>query len=47
MKRKKLVKQALKNPELYFPAELAYFELWRKEKKEAKKRQVHNKADQQ
>ena len=39
-KKKKLVKNALKNPELHTPAELKFFELWlthKKEKKEAKK----------
>lgn len=42
MKKKKLVKEALKHPELFAPAELSFFELWlrkRKEAKEAKKRQ--------
>jgi hypothetical protein len=28
MKTKKLVRKALKNPELYSPAELAYFKTW-------------------
>ena len=40
--KKKLVKSALEHPELYAPAELSFFELWmrkRKEKKEAKKRE--------
>ena len=40
--KKKLVKSALESPELYAPAELSFFELWlrkRKEKKEAKKRE--------
>jgi hypothetical protein len=27
-KKKKLVKKALKNPELYTPAEIQYFKLW-------------------
>lgn len=39
-KKKKLVKNALKHPELHTPAELKFFELWlthKKEKKEAKK----------
>jgi hypothetical protein len=41
--KKKLVKSALKHPDLYSPAELTYFKLWlqkRKEKKQAKKFQV-------
>ena len=40
MKKKKLVKKALKNPELYTQAELQYFRLWlatRRKQKEAKK----------
>jgi hypothetical protein len=40
MKKKKLVKQALKNPHLYSDGELNYFELWlnkRKKEKEQKK----------
>ena len=43
MKKKKLVKQALNNPELYAPAELSFFQLWlreRKAKKDAKKRRA-------
>lgn len=39
-KKKKLVKKALKNPDLYTPAELQYFRLWlqnRKKQKEVKK----------
>ena len=38
--KKKLVKNALKHPEMYAPAELSFFQLWlkkRKEKKAAKK----------
>ena len=38
--KKKLVKSALEHPELYAPAELSFFQLWlrkRKEKKAAKK----------
>jgi hypothetical protein len=41
--KKKLAKEALKHPELFAPAELSYFELWlksRKEKKQAKKTRV-------
>ena len=39
MKKKKLVKEALKHPELYTPGELAYFNRWlwlKKQKKAAK-----------
>lgn len=39
-KKKKLVKGALKNPELYSQAELQYFRLWlanKKKQKQAKK----------
>lgn len=38
--KKKLAKDALKHPELFAPAELAYFERWlrsRKERKDAEK----------
>lgn len=37
MKKSKLVKQALKNPNLYSPEELAYFAVWLKEFKRLKK----------
>jgi hypothetical protein len=37
VKTKKLVKQALKHPELYTPAELSFFGLWLRKKKEHKK----------
>jgi hypothetical protein len=40
MKKHKLAKQALEHPELFAPAELAYFQRWlraRKERKEAEK----------
>jgi len=36
MKKKKLVKNALKHPENYTPGELDFFNLWLKAKKEAK-----------
>jgi hypothetical protein len=48
MKKKKLVKLALKNPGLYTPAELAYFQCWlrlRKERKKAAKMNLNNKED--
>ena len=37
MKKKKLVKQALKNPELFTEGELAYFRRWLELKKAIKK----------
>lgn len=37
MKKKKLVKQALKNPELFTEGELAYFRRWLEFKKALKK----------
>jgi hypothetical protein len=37
MKTKKLVKQALKHPELYTPAELSFFGRWLWKKKQDKK----------
>ena len=36
MKTKKLVKNALKHPESYTPAELQYFKLWLASKKQQK-----------
>jgi hypothetical protein len=36
MKKKKLVKQALANPQLYSPEEIAYFQLWLRERKRRK-----------
>lgn len=35
-KKTKLVKKALKNPELYTPAEIQYFQLWLANKKKQK-----------
>jgi len=35
-KKKKLVKDALKHPELYSPAEIQYFQLWLSTKKKQK-----------
>lgn len=37
MKTKKLVKEALKHPELYSSAELKFFDRWLRKKKEDKK----------
>jgi hypothetical protein len=34
--KKKLVKSALKHPELYSSAELTYFKMWLKKRKEKK-----------
>ena len=35
-KKKKLVKEALKHPEMFAPAELSFFQLWLRKRKEAK-----------
>ena len=48
MKKKKLVKEALKHPEMFAPAELSFFQLWlkkRKEAKEARKAEKDNISD--
>ena len=48
-KKNKLVKQALEQPHLYSQGELAYFQLWlkeRKARKEAKKRQGRMRLEQ-
>lgn len=37
MKKKKLVKQALKHPELYTEGEIAYFKRWLFQRKQNKK----------
>ena len=43
MKTKKAIKKALKHPELYSDAELDYFRLMKKARKEYKaKQKVHN-----
>lgn len=46
--KKKLVKNALKNPEDYTPAELQYFKLWlaarKKKKTEEKEIKVYSKG---
>ena len=39
MKEKKLVKKALKNPQLYSPEELSYFTLWLKARKMRKEKE--------
>jgi hypothetical protein len=38
MKKKKLVKEALHNPELFGPAELSFFQRWLQERKDRKER---------
>jgi uncharacterized membrane protein YebE (DUF533 family) len=48
MKKKKLVKKALKNPHLFSQAELAYFDRWiwyRKQRKKAAKIEESTKAN--
>jgi hypothetical protein len=48
MKKHKLAKKALEHPELFAPAELAYFELWlrsRREKKDAEKQERLDKLE--
>jgi hypothetical protein len=39
MKKHKLAKNALKNPELFAPAELAYFDRWLRAREERKQRE--------
>ena len=46
MKKHKLAKNALNHPELFSPAELAYFELWLKARKERKTAEKKAKQDQ-
>jgi hypothetical protein len=49
MKKHKLAKQALEHPDLFAPAELAYFELWlksRKERKAAEKQERRERLEQ-
>lgn len=42
MKKKKLAKEALSHPELFSQGELAYFEMWLRERKEKKDRKKVN-----
>jgi hypothetical protein len=44
-KKKKLVKNALEHPELFSSAELAYFQLWLRNRKEQKERLKAEKAE--
>jgi len=44
-KKKKLVKNALEHPELFSSAELAYFQLWLRTRKEQKERLKAEKAE--
>ena len=49
MKKHKLAKEALKHPELFAPAELAYFEMWlraRKDRKAAEKEAQRDRLEQ-
>jgi hypothetical protein len=41
MKTKKLIKKALKTPELFSPGELMYFNLWLSQKKERKSAKIN------
>lgn len=43
MKKKKLIKEALNNPELFDPAELSFFQRWLQERK--RKKQKKEQAD--
>lgn len=40
MKTKKLIKKAFKNPELFSPGELMYFNLWLSQKKDKKSAKI-------
>jgi hypothetical protein len=44
-KKKTLAKNALKNPELFAPAELAYFDLWLRKRKERKEREKEENSE--
>ena len=46
MKKHKLAKNALEHPELFAPAELAYFEMWLKARKDRKAAEKQAKRDQ-
>ncbi len=41
---KKLAKSALKHPELFSPAELSYFKMWLKSRKERKEKEKEPKS---
>ena len=48
MKKHKLVKEALKHPELHTEGEMAFFNMWlkaRKEKKERKRKEKRNQLE--
>ena len=47
MKKKKLVKEALKHPDMYAPAELSFFQLWLQKRKEAKEMKKNERKDAQ
>ena len=42
--KKKLAKGALKHPEMFSPAELSYFAMWLKSRKERKEREKETKS---
>jgi hypothetical protein len=44
MKKHKLAKNALKNPELFAPAELAYFDRWLRARRERKLKEKEAKS---
>jgi hypothetical protein len=46
MKKHKLAKNALEHPELFAPAELAYFQRWLKARKDRKAAEKQAKRDQ-
>ncbi len=46
MKKHKLAKNALEHPELFSPAELAYFQRWLKARKDRKAAEKQAKRDQ-
>ena len=45
MKKKQLVKQAIKHPELFSAGELAYFDYWLNEKKRIKAAKIEQKKE--
>jgi hypothetical protein len=45
MKKHKLAKEALKHPELFAPAELAYFQRWLKARRDRKEAEKQAKRD--
>jgi hypothetical protein len=45
MKKKQLVKEAIKHPELFSAGELAYFDRWLQEKKHIKAAKIKQKEE--